>query len=59
LPLPPFSQSLPAVAALFVSHRASVVQKKFQGSPVIYLSAVVEDPFDILFIYLFFFSFPE
>jgi len=53
LPLPPFSQSLPAVAALSVSHRVSPVQKKFKGSPVICLSAVVEDPFDIFF---FFFS---
>jgi hypothetical protein len=54
LPLPPFSQSLPAVVALSVSHRASDVQKKFRGSLVICLSAVVEDPFDI-----FFFSFLE
>jgi hypothetical protein len=42
------------VAALSVSHRASTVQKKFRGSPVISLSPVVEDPFDI-----FFFSFLE
>jgi len=44
-----------AVAALSVSHRASAVQKKFRGSPVICLSAIVEEPFDIFF----FFSFPE
>ncbi len=50
---------MPAVAALSVSHRASAVQKKFRGSPVICLSAVVEDPFDIFFFSFFFFSFPE
>ncbi|KAH9553345.1 hypothetical protein CY35_08G003000 [Sphagnum magellanicum] len=38
---------MPAVTALSVSHRASAVQKKFKGSPVICLSVVVEDPFDI------------
>ncbi len=49
---------MPAVTALSVSHRASAVQKKFRGSPVICLSAVVEDPFDIFFLFfsfLFFF----
>jgi len=46
-----------AVAALSVGHRAFAVQKKFKGSPFICLSAVVENLFDILF--LFFFSFPE
>jgi hypothetical protein len=45
---------MPTVVAFSVSHRASAVQKKFKGSPVICLSAVVEDHFDI-----FFFSFPE
>ncbi len=48
-----------AVAALSVGHRASAVQKKFRGSPVICLSAVVENPFDIFFFSFFFFSFPE
>ncbi len=43
-----------AVATLSDSHKASVVQKKFRGSLVISLSAIVEDPFDIFFI-----SFPE
>jgi len=45
-----------AVAALSVSHKASVVQKKFKGSHVICLSAVVEDRFDIFF---FSFIFPN
>jgi hypothetical protein len=43
-----------AVAALSVGHRASAVQKKFRGPPVICLSAVVENPFDIFFFFLFF-----
>ncbi len=47
---------MPMVAALSVSHRASAVQKKFKGSSVICLFAVVEDPFDIFF---FFFLFPN
>jgi len=50
---------MPVVAALSVSHRASAVQKKFRGSPVICLFAVVEDPFDIFFFSFFFLSFPE
>ncbi len=45
---------MPTVAALSVSHKASALQKKFRGSLVICLSAVVENPFDI-----FFFSFLE
>ncbi len=47
---------MPMVAALSVSHRASAVQKKFKGSPVICLFAVVKDPFDI---FSFFFLFPN
>jgi len=50
---------MPAVATLSVSHRASTVQKKFRGSPVICLSAVVEDPFDIFLFYFILFYFPE
>jgi hypothetical protein len=46
---------MPTIAALFVSHRASAVQKKFKGSPVICLFAVVEDPFDIFFFFSFLF----
>jgi hypothetical protein len=48
-----------AVAALFVSHKASAVQKKFRGSPVIFLSALVEDPFDIFLFFIFSFLFPN
>jgi hypothetical protein len=48
-----------AVAAFFVSHRASAVQKKFRGSPVIFLSALVEDPFDIFLFFIFSFLFPN
>lgn len=50
---------MPAVTALSVSHRASAVQKKFRRSPVICLSAVVEDTFDIFFFSFLFFYFPE
>ncbi len=50
---------MPTVAAFSVSHRASAVQKKFKGSLVICLFAVIEDLFDIFFFLFFFFSFPE